>query len=561
MNKANIIYTTASLRILNMNNSVWLNVVANGAAVDKKRGAVASGLLSFCMLLTFVLSVKAQSLVKERVSKRPNILFCIADDASWEHMAAYGLTDWVRTPGFDQVAKEGLLFMNVYTPNAKCSPSRAAILTGRNPWQLDEAGNHNPFFPAQYTTVVESLASNGYKVGFTGKGWGPGNPGKINGVVRQLTGPGYNKIKTQAPTRAIFTTDYTANFEAFLKERKEDEPFFFWYGGFEPHRLYEYGSGVAKGGKKLSDIDKVPEYWIDNEPVRNDMLDYGYEVEYFDSHLLRMIQLLEQRGELENTIIVVTSDNGMPFPRVKGHVYEAANHLPFALMWKEHVWNPGRKVEDFISFIDLAPTFLELAGVTTRTSSMQPLEGRSFTDILSSKQNKRLIDPRRDHVLLGRERTDPGRPHNQGYPVRGIVKNGYIYTRNYAPDRWPSGNPETGFLDIDNGPTKTELLKAHEAGTHPKQWALSFDKRPAEELYHLKTDTFCMANLATDKKFAAVLSQMRKQMEEELTRQRDPRMMGNGDVFDAYPFAKPEAQDYYERYMKGELKKQEADNN
>lgn len=514
--------------------------------------------MTCCLVLSLPANTIAQQSTVKKAPKKPNILFCIADDASREHMQAYGLTDWVRTPGFDRIAKEGLLFMNAYTPNAKCSPSRAAILTGRNPWQLEEAGNHNPFFPAKFTTVVEALSFNGYKVGYTGKGWSPGHPGTVGGKVRQLTGPAYNKIKTQAPTRAMFTTDYTANFEAFLNERKGDVPFFFWYGGFEPHRPYEYGSGVAKGEKKTADIDKVPDYWIDSEPVRNDMLDYGYELEYFDSHLLQMIQLLEKRGELENTIIVVTSDNGMPFPRVKGHVYEAANHLPLAVMWKNHILHTGRKIEDYISFIDLAPTFLELAGVTFNASSMQPLEGRSFVDILSSRQNESLIDRRRDHVLVGRERTDAGRPHNQGYPVRGIVKNGFIYTRNYEPERWPSGNPETGFKDVDNGPTKTALLKANEEGKSTKLWELSFGKRPAEELYHIITDTFCVTNLAADKKYAQVLIQMRKQMEQELVKQHDPRVLGNGAIFDTYPFAKPEAQDYYERFMKGEIKKREA---
>lgn len=521
-------------------------------------GITSKGLLAFCLLFFSAVCVMAQQPGGQKTSKRPNILFCIADDASREHMQAYGLTDWVKTPGFDRIAREGLLFMNAYTPNAKCSPSRAAILTGRNPWQLEEAGNHNPFFPSKYTSVVEALSVNGYKVGFTGKGWSPGNPGQVNGKMRQLTGPSYNKIKTQVPARSMSTTDYTANFEAFLNERREEEPFFFWYGGFEPHRPYEYGSGVAKGGKNTSDIDRVPDYWIDNEPVRNDMLDYGLEVEYFDRHLSQMIQLLEKRGELENTIIVVTSDNGMPFPRVKGHVYEAANHLPLAVMWKGHILYPGRKIEDYISFIDLAPTFLELAGVTSKTSSMQPIEGRSFVDIIRSEQNKNLIDSRRDHVLVGRERTDAGRPHNQGYPVRGIVKNGYVYTKNYEPERWPSGNPETGFMDIDNGPTKSELLKAHEDGKHSRLWKLSFDKRPAEELYHLKTDTFCVTNLAADKNYAPILSQMRKQMEAELIKQQDPRILGHGEVFDAYPFAKPDAQDYYERFLKGEIKKRKS---
>jgi N-sulfoglucosamine sulfohydrolase len=178
------------------------------------------------ILLFITLQVYSQNIVDSK-NNRPNILFCIADDASRAHMHAYGLTDWINTPGFDRVAKEGLLFMNTYTPNAKCSPSRAAILTGRNPWQLEEAANHNPFFPAKFTTVMEALAKHGYATGFTGKGWGPGNPGQVNGQRRELTGKGYSTIKMTAPTRGIFPVNYAANFEAFLNEKPSNQPFCF----------------------------------------------------------------------------------------------------------------------------------------------------------------------------------------------------------------------------------------------------------------------------------------------------------------------------------------------
>lgn len=506
------------------------------------------------LITIIIFSLISLTSAQKNTNKKPNILFCIADDAALAHMSAYGLTDWVNTPGFDRVAKEGLLFMNAYTPNAKCSPSRASILTGRNPWQLEEAGNHNPYFPAKFTTVLEALSKNGYNVGFTGKGWSPGDPGEVAGKKRELTGKAYNKIKMAAPTNAISPNNYTANFEAFLKDKREDQSFCFWYGGHEPHRAYTYGSGIAKGEKQLSDIDKVPAFWIDNEAVRNDMLDYAYEVEYFDKHLQNMLKLLDKKGELENTIIIVTSDNGMPFPRVKGHVYEYANHLPLAIMWKGHILNAGRKIQDYISFIDFAPTFLELAGVSEKKSVMLPIEGKSFVDILNSK-NQVLINANRDHVLIGRERTDVGRPNDEGYPVRGIVKNGYIYTKNYEPGRWPSGDPETGYMDTDNGPSKAAILNANKKGEHTDLYQLAFAKRGADELYHIITDTFCIKNIAGDKTFSALLQQMKKQMEQELTKQNDPRMLGRGDMFDNYPHAKPEMRNYYERVMKGGIKK------
>ena len=482
--------------------------------------------------------------------KQPNIVFCIFDDASFQHFSAYGmgLTKWVNTPGFDRVAKEGLLFTRAYTPNAKCAPSRASILTGRNSWQLEAAGNHNPVYPAKFVSFMEQLQSNGYSIGFTGKGWAPGEPGMVNGKPRSLTGPEFSGIKTKAETPAISPVDYAANFKNFLDKSPKEKPFCFWIGSKEPHREYEYGSGVAKGKKKITDIASVPPFWIDNETVRNDMLDYAYEVEYFDRHIQKAMQVLEEKGELENTIFVITSDNGMPFPRVKGHMYDYDNHLPLAIMWKGHTVSPGRKINDFVSFIDFAPTFLAAAGV--KADKMQPIQGSSLLNYFSETNPK--TQPGRDHVLLGRERQDVGRPQDQGYPVRAIVKNNFFYAINYEPDRWPSGNPETGYLDTDGSPTKTQLLEANRNGQYRNLWQLSFGKKGSEELYQTDKDPYSMKNLANDPAFAKIKADLKNQMERELKSQKDPRMFGNGSMFDNYPYSEGRVSNFYERYMKGE---------
>ena len=508
-----------------------------------------SGFLLFNLLI-----VNFQAFTQNnRVQKRPNILFCIADDASLEHISAYGFnhTAWVKTPAFDKVAQQGLLFMNAYTPNAKCSPSRACILTGRNPWQLEAAANHNAYFPAKFTTFMEALGKNGYEVAFTGKGWTPGNPGTIQGQRRQLTGKEYKEVKLTPPTKQIGITDYPGNFEAFLKKRNPEKPFAFWFGSWEPHRDYEYGSGIAKGKKKITDIDKVPPFWIDNDSTRNDMLDYAYELEYFDHNLQKMLDVLEKSGELENTIIVVTSDNGMPFPRVKGHLFQYDNHLPLAVMWKGHIPNPGRKVKDFVSFIDFAPTFLELAGLTDLSVKMEPVQGKSLLSIIKSKSVNQ-VSKSSDHVLLGREREDVGRPHDQGYPVRGIVKGNFFFAFNYEPDRWPCGDPETGYMDTDGSPTKTAILNANRAGFRSDIWTLCFGKRPAALLYDIVKDPYCLHNLADLPHYSKIKNALRKQMEDELRKQKDPRMFGNGSVFDKYPYAQEPVQNYYDRFMNGE---------
>jgi arylsulfatase A-like enzyme len=479
---------------------------------------------------------------------QPNILFALADDWGFGHAGAYGCT-WVKTPTFDRIARDGVLFTHAYTPTAKCAPSRASILTGRNPWQLKAAANHWCYFPAEFKTYAEALEEHGYFVGRTQKGWAPGIAKDASGQPRQMAGKPYNRRTLTPPTPDISANDYAANFEDFLDAAPKGQPWCFWYGSVEPHRPYAYGSGAALGGKRIGDIPRVPGYWPDNAVVRNDLLDYAFEVEHFDRHLGRMIEALDRRGLLTNTLIVVTGDNGMPFPHSKGQTYADANHLPLAVMWKGVLHAPGRTVDDYVSFIDLAPTFLDVARVPWTGTGMAPAEGHSLTDILLSNRGGR-INPARDHVIVGRERNDVGRPHDEGYPVRGVVRDDVLYLFNFEPSRWPACNPETGYLDVDGSPTKTEVLKTRFDPTNHVCWAACFGKRGSEEMYDLKNDPDCLHNLAGSGYERQTA--LHDQLFAELRAQHDPRVLGQGAVFDAYPTADESVRGFYERYTSGQ---------
>ena len=149
-------------------------------------------------------------------TRRPNILFAIADDWSQKHAGAYGC-EWVHTPAVDRVAREGVLFNHCFTSNPKCSPCRASILTGRNTWQLEEAVNHFGIFPAKWPVYPDLLEQSGYHVGYTGKGWGPGDH-EAGGFKRNPAGNQYSERRTEPPHRFMNQLDYAANFEAFLDE-------------------------------------------------------------------------------------------------------------------------------------------------------------------------------------------------------------------------------------------------------------------------------------------------------------------------------------------------------
>jgi N-sulfoglucosamine sulfohydrolase len=260
------------------------------------------------------------------------------------------------------------------------------------------------------------------------------------------------------------------------------------------------------------------------------MLDYALEVEAYDDQVGSLITALEAAGEMQNTLIIVTSDHGMPFPRVKGHTYDEAHHIPLVAAWPEGIVKPGRRVAEFISFIDLAPTFLELFGVDGTAAGMSPITGRSLTNLLKDQPSAP-----REMVIIGRERNDvltrPGSPAGLGYPARAIRMGSLLYIHNFAPDRWPCGDPGTGFKDTDASPTKA-LLEA--AGEGDAFWQHAFGKRPQELLFDLSKDPDCVTNLAAQPDFAERMKALRERLMEELKRQQDPRVLGKGDVFDQY---------------------------
>ncbi|WP_236974285.1 sulfatase family protein [Membranihabitans maritimus] len=478
---------------------------------------------------------------------RPNILFCISDDQSFPHAGAYG-TKWVNTPAFDRVAREGILFTNAYTPNAKCAPSRSCILTGRNSWQLEEAANHVPYFPAKFKTYAEVLKEAGYLTGYTGKGWAPGDPGQVDGGKRLLLGEAYSEVKLTPPTKAISSVDYAANFKSFFESKGADQPFCFWYGATEPHRRYEYGTGISRGNKSKDQIESVFDFWPDNDTVRTDLLDYAYEIEHFDDHLGQILAYLEEVGELDNTLVIVTSDNGMPFPRLKGQSYEYSNHLPLAMMWPKGIKNSGRKFEKFVSFTDYAPTILDAAGINFGSSGMADFEGTSLLPVFGEE----TYDDEREFMVIGKERHDLGRPDDWGYPMRGIIDDGFLYLKNYKSDRWPAGHPETGYMNCDGSPTKTYIINQNRRKEGSEYWDLNFGKRPGEELYMISEDPDCMDNLIEDPAYGEVLSGLKSMMESELKKEGDPRINGNGDIFDNYEYSQDATRNFYNRFMAGE---------
>jgi N-sulfoglucosamine sulfohydrolase len=466
-------------------------------------------------------------------AKRPNILFCISDDQSYPHAGAYG-TDYINTPNFDRVASEGVLFHNTFVSTPSCCPSRGSVLTGQDFYRLREASMNHTVWPSSdgLPVYTDILGDAGYHVGYTGKGWGPGN-WQVSGRETSPTGPAYNDIQLEPPGKFVSPIDYASNFQAFLDKRPDDAPFVFWSGFIEPHRELDDGIGVANG-KRLADM-QVPGFYPDSPEIRGDIADYAFEIEYYDQHLGRMLKMLEAAGELDNTLVVVTSDNGMAFPRAKATVYDYGARMPLAIRWGDKVQG-GRTVRDFVSFTDFAPTFLEAAGV----SKPPEMTGQSLMEILESSASGQ-IDPTRDHAVFGIERHFPGsRPDGLGYPMRGIRTADHLYIRNLMPELnpvgdhpgpvWPDDDPTGGYGDTDGSPTKSYLWDHR--NDQPEAFARAFGKRPAEELFAVNDDPYNLKNLANNAAMADTKAALAARLDQHLKTTGDPRATGNAAILD-----------------------------
>lgn len=428
----------------------------------------------------------------------PNILFLIADDWSYPHAGVYG-DPVVRTPTFDRLAREGALFDNAYCAAPSCSPSRAAILTSRYPHQLEMAGNLWSIMPDKFPNWVSLLKKAGYHTGKSQKGWAPGDF-KRGGYTHNPAGEDYPGI------------------EAFWKAKKADQPFCFWFGSSDPHRVYETNTGV-KTGMKAEDLI-VPGFLPDLACVRNDLMDYFFEVERFDRECGNIIRWLEEKDALDNTLIVMTSDNGMPFPRAKANLYDFGTRMPLVMYWKGKI-QAGTTLSDFVNFVDFGATFLEAAGLPIP----QDFSGESLLPLFADSTGG---DNSRNRVFLERERHANVRKGNLSYPCRAIRTRDYLYIRNFEPDRWPAGDPETHqsvgqYGDVDNSISKFLIMDMEGTSSDPDFFKLTFGKRPAEELYILAEDPYNMHNAAVEDKFAPVLKQLRTELEQWMQETGDRR--------------------------------------
>lgn len=506
-------------------------------------------------------------------AKRPNIVFLFADD--WGRYASIygehepgGLNDVVQTPNFDRIAREGVLFRNAFVNAPSCTPCRSSLLSGQYFWRT---GKGAILQGAEWDSSIPSypllLQQSGYHIGFTYKVWGPGTPpnapygGQKNSFTKrggkwaQFSQNVMKEADYEAARQKLYD-EVRGNFQDFLNARPQGQPFCYWFGPTNTHRKWAKGSGKAiwninpdqLQGKLPADVPDVPE-------VREDFADYLGEVQALDAGFGVILDELQQTGELENTLIVISGDHGVPgVPRGKCNLYDLGVGVSLAVRWGKE-FPGGRIVDDFVCLPDLCPTFLEVAGLTPP----EIMTARSLLPILKSTKNG-LIDPTRDAVIVGRERhVALARAGFLPYPQRAIRTADFLYIRNFHPERWPMGegpgygqppgefaDAETlteetyaAFADMDASPTKAWLISKRNNPAFAPYFQMAFAQRPGEELYDLRKDAREIKNVADESAYADVKATLRHRLLTILQNTGDPRVTGDGTTYDRPPFSSP----------------------
>lgn len=447
----------------------------------------------------FILLILSLILISCQKEKRPNILFFITDDESWVERSAYGFSN-IPTPNFDRVAEEGILFTNAFTSAPSCAPSRASVLTGRNFWELEQGALIQAFLPKKFPIFTDILAENGYYIGHTQKTWGPGV--HIENGHSEVSGVPFNEVKNTNKIEGIANNDYSANFDLFLKGRKADQPFFFWAGLSEPHLPNDsenYKRLEKEFGITLDQIKVFPGV-EDTKENRKERANYIYEICYADMHFGRMLESLQAIDELDNTFIVVTSDNGTPILRGeeevgKASAYDLGVHEPLAVMWPARV-KAGRKVSDFVSFIDFAPTFLEVAGIKLP----EGMSGSSLMPILDSKKSGR-IEANRNSIITGLEW------HGEFDPVSKS-------SRSIRDDRF-------AYIVFYNNVDENGLLLTNKEAIKPAK----------VEFYDLENDPWQLNDLSDNPDYADDMQRLANKFYQYGMLTKDPRVTGEMNIF------------------------------
>ena len=405
----------------------------------------------------------------------PNFVFLISDDQSYSGASCNGNPS-VHTPNIDRLALEGLRFERAFAPSPSCSPSRSAILTGESPHETGTSRFRSPMPPAQKTILEYLKGANYYTAAFK--------------KVHQGT-EFWNRWDFKGLHKPIHT---------FFDARPKNRPFFLHIGYHDPHRPYLPGERYPE--KNPRKTVEVPSFLPDTPGVRKDIAHYYEAIERLDVKVGHIMELLEKHGLVENTLVIFTSDQGMAFPGAKGTLYDPGLHVPLIARWPGKI-NPGRVSRDLVSLDDLAPTWVQAAGLPVPRA----MDGRSLLPLLLGrgfKPREAVYAERNFHTHLDL--------------IRCVRTVRYKLIQNYLPEI-----PYRPLSDIARSPSWRSIENlARQRNLSRELVRRYFQKpRPTEEFYDLQNDPGETRNLAKNPNYKANLLHLQELLSRWMIRTHD----------------------------------------
>ncbi|WP_276167335.1 sulfatase-like hydrolase/transferase [Zobellia alginiliquefaciens] len=437
--------------------------------------------------------------------EKPNILWLVTEDMG-SYIPSFG-DSTIVTPNLSRLAKEGVVYPNLYSTSGVCAPSRAAITTGMYPSSIGATHMRTTSYPEVTGLPI----------------YGAVPPPEVRMVSELLRKNGYyctNNDKQDYQFTAPLTAWDESSSYAHWRNRDGNQPFFSVFnftdthesGLFEPYgfrnsetrhyhsgdRNYKWEKGRMTEGETPVHLPKdtkfsIPRYLPDTPKVHRDMWKMYNNIAEMDRQVGAVLKQLEDDGLLENTIIFFYGDHGGPLPREKRLIYDSGLNTPMIVRFPNQQ-QAETKRDELISFVDFAPTLLSLAGV----EPPEYLQGQAFLGIDK-------VEKERKYIHAAADRFD-------GFTdaIRAVRDDRYKYIRNYRPE-------QGYYLPVEYReriPTMKELLRLRDEGNLDSIQSLWFrENKDVEELYDCKTDPYEVNNLAKNPAYKEKLEELRNEMD------------------------------------------------
>ncbi len=419
--------------------------------------------------------------------EKPNLVFMIADDCTYLDMEVYG--GQAKTPHLNQLASEGLKMNRCFQTAPMCSPTRHNIYTGIYPVKSGAWPNHTQVYPGT-KSIAHYLKDAGYRVALSGKT-------HIN--PRESFPFEYSKEFSNADR--LKQADPFPEIKALIAESKaKGQPFCLFACSNEPHSPWNQGDASQYPAEDL----QLPPSWVDTPTTRKQYAKYLAEITFFDRQCGALLELLEQQGVADNTLVMAVSEQGSSFPFAKWTCYEMGLASGMIVRWPGHT-EPGTESQALLEYVDVAPTFLEAAGVPVPAT----MDGKSFVSVLN--------EPNREHkkYTYGIHTTKGIINGSDSYGIRSCGTKTHRYIRNLSSDKTFSN------VFLKNPVWQEWQAKADDGDVQARRLTGKYQKRPAEELYDVVNDPHCLNNLVGQAGSESIRSELSRQLDDWMAAQGD----------------------------------------